>query len=547
MSSQAASLTYFRWPKSVVGRFVTRRTLRSAAVWALVFGLYAASKAIGYAQAYPTYAERVKLAVTYGHNIGMEALLGTPRHLENIAASTAWNTGSVMVMVGSIWALLLATKVFRGEEEAGRWELLLSGQTTARRATINAIAGLGATLSVFYVIIAILFTALGHDQKVNFSGQAALYFALTIMTTTAVFMLVGALTSQLMPTRSRAAGLAVIVFGVSFLLRAMADTTSAHWILNITPLGWAEKTHPLYGSQPQWLLPSLGLIVVLTLATVYLASKRDLSGSTFADKDTARPHLALLGGPLGAAVRLTRGSLYGWWLAVAFVLLFMSLLTKSASHAFSESANAEHVISRLAHQSQVVGAETFLGIVFLIAMTLIMTQVASGLGALREEEASGHLDNLLVRSTSRLSWLFGRSLLVAAGAVLAGVLAAAAAMLGTAGQQLGVSFHTLLMAGLNAAVPAQLILGIGLLTYGFVPRLTSAVAYGVIAWSFLLEMVSSGININHWVMDSCVFQHMILSPVADPNWGRNGVLLAIGLAGALIGALKFNRRDLQAE
>ena len=42
-----------------------------------------------------------------------------------------------MIIVGAIWGLLLATRLLRGEEDAGRWELLLAGRTTRRPATVQ--------------------------------------------------------------------------------------------------------------------------------------------------------------------------------------------------------------------------------------------------------------------------------------------------------------------------------------------------------------------------------------------------------------------------
>ena len=45
-------------------------------------------------------------------------------------------------MLGAVWALLVATRLTRGEEDAGRWELLLAGGTTRGRALSLVMAGL---------------------------------------------------------------------------------------------------------------------------------------------------------------------------------------------------------------------------------------------------------------------------------------------------------------------------------------------------------------------------------------------------------------------
>ena len=43
----------------------------------------------------------------------------------------------ILSVIGGVWALLTATRLLRGEEEEGRWELLLTGQTTRLRAAAS--------------------------------------------------------------------------------------------------------------------------------------------------------------------------------------------------------------------------------------------------------------------------------------------------------------------------------------------------------------------------------------------------------------------------
>jgi polyether ionophore transport system permease protein len=80
-----------------------------------------------------------------------------------------------------------------------------------------------------------------------------------------------------------------------------------------------------------------------------------------------------------------------------------------------------------------------------------------------------------------------------------------------------------------------------------VPRFAGLIAYGVTAWSFVIELLRTGTNLNHWILDTSVFTHVAFAPAADPKWHTAWVLIAIGilLTGAGFGA--FNRRDLAAE
>jgi ABC-2 type transport system permease protein len=540
----------FRSPKTVVGRFVAKRTSRSAFILGAVLGLYMVAKASSYLKAYPTEAARQKIAESLGTNVGIEALLGVAHHIETVAGYVTWNFLCLIAAGGAIWALLIATRTLRGEEDSGRWELLLAGQTTARRATANALAGLGSGLFIIYALIALSLLGISRLHGVSFTAGASLFFALALVAGAAEFMAVGALASQLMPVRSRAAGLSAAVFGVFYMIRLVADTTNAHWLLNVSPLGWIEKLQPMYNSRPLWLLPIGTFILVLTALAIFLAGRRDLGEGIFANKDTAKLHTRLLGTPFRFAIRSTRPMTLGWLTAIVLAAFVYGQLAKGAVvKALGQSAAAEHALRRLAQTSraQAVSASAFLGIAFFLIMVLAMFYTASAVGRMREDEAKGYLDNFLVRPVSRSQWLWGRVLLIVTAIILAGILSSLATWAGQASQHAGLSFHTLLLAGVNAMAPALLILGVSLFAFGVAPRLTSALAYGAIAWSFLIIMLSSGLNLNHWLLDTSVLHHVAFAPAVSANWTADAVLVVISLVLCLAGALRFNSRDLQGE
>ncbi|HUD10662.1 MAG TPA: hypothetical protein VMR28_03260 [Candidatus Saccharimonadales bacterium] len=546
-SEQSISMKQFSWPRTVISRFTIRRTLRSGILWALVFGGYVAAKGIGYVDAYTTPALRLKVAEAFTKNSGIEVILGSAKHVTEVSGYIAWNTGGIMVIVGSIWALLLVTKLLRGEESAGRWELLLLGRTTARRATINVLSGIGVTLTVFYAIISGIFALIGKNNAINFNTSAALFFGLTVVSGILMFMLVGALASQLLPTRSGAASLTALVLGVSFLFRAVADTTSATWLLNITPLGWVEKLSPLDTSRSLWLIPIGIVTILLTIATVYLAGKRDLGDSIFAEKATAKPRTKLLNSPLAAAVRLTRTTTVSWLTAIGLSAILYGALTKTAVQAFNQSAGVGHRLGNLEHTAAINSAQAFLGIVFFLQMILIMAYAASAISALRKDESEGYLDNLLVRPVGRTRLFLGRILLILTSVAAAGLITALGTWLSTTSQHLGVPFYTLLKASVNSLAPVILTLGIGALAFGFRPRLTSIVAYGVLVWSFLVDLLSSGVNLNHWIKDTSLLNQVTLAPATNPNWHIVLIMFGLGMALILFGATRFHYRDLENE
>ncbi len=170
-----------RWPSAVVALRTGRKAARSGALWGYVFGAYVASAALGYAATYKTLAAREKFAAAFGKNAATDALIGPAHQIQTIAGFTAWRCLGVLSIVGAVWGLLIGTRLLRGEEEAGRWELLLAGQTTRRRAAGQALAGLGMGLAALFCLTAIITAVIGRSAKVHVSVGASIYFALALV------------------------------------------------------------------------------------------------------------------------------------------------------------------------------------------------------------------------------------------------------------------------------------------------------------------------------------------------------------------------------
>ena len=546
--ASGTALTGYRWPRLAVAVVTGRRSARSGVIWGLVFGLYVYDNAFSFDSIAPTAGRRDALLTAMAGNTGLKALLGDTRGITTLGGFTDWRAIGVITLVASIWGLLTATRALRGEEAAGRWELFLAGQTTARRAAAGALAGLGAGMAVMFLATAALTAVVGANPRVGFGVAQSLLFAAAAVAGAAIFAAVGALASELMATRSRATGLAAAGFGISFLLRALGDATpSAHWLVRLSPLGWVELIHPLTGADPVWLIPIAVLIAGCCVATLLLAD-RDLGASVLADKDTARPRTALLCNSLLFTVRLVRGQVAAWLAGAILAGLLYGSFARAAGRAFASSPLIKKITGGItaapARLLQVQGARVYAGVVFLILMTLIMAYVASAVSRARDDEAAGYLDNLLVRRVSRLGWLAGSTALILAVTLVAGVAGGVAFWAGAAAQHSGLHLHELLLAGLNGAVPAVALLGIGVGVLGFAPRLTAFACWGILAWAFLIDMLGSAIKVNHWVMDTSLLRHVALAPAVGPDWPIAGIYLAIGCAAAALGAWRFTRRDL---
>jgi ABC-2 type transport system permease protein len=546
MSADTALTASARSPGSVIALLTARKASRSAIVWGLVFGLYVASSALGYAATYKTPQARAQLAATFGANVGFNALIGPAHQIGTVAGFTAWRSLGVLSIVGGVWGVLAGTRLLRGEEDAGRWEMLLVGHTTRSGATAKAIAGLGSGLLTLWGLTAIVTVAVGQAGSVHIGAGSALFLALALVASASIFLAAGALAGQLAPTRRQAAGYAAVALGVSFALRMIADSgTGLDWLRWLSPLGWVEELRPITSPQPLMLLPIAALDALMVALAIRLAGSRDLGTSLIADRVSSRAHIRLLSGPVGLAVRLTRGVVVGWTVAIALVGLMMGLIAKSVGTALSQDAGDRETFAKLGFRGS--GASQYLAITFLVVALLIALIAAGQLSAVRSDEADGRVDHLLVRPVSRYVWLVGRLAVATACLVLAGVVAGVSSWVGAASQDAGVGFGTLLDSGLNIVPPAVFLLGVGALTFGVRPRAASAVTYGLLAWSFLVELIGSVVNASHWVLDTSLFHQMTAAPAVAPNWTTNAILIALGVASSAVGAVAFRYRDLAGE
>jgi ABC-2 type transport system permease protein len=531
-----------RYPGAVLARQVARRAARSGALWGLIFGIFIIAQTRAYTSTYKTQASRNQLARAYGPNTAMNALLGSERAVSTVAGFADWRFVGILSVLGSIWGLLTSTRLMRGEEEAGRYDLLLAGQTTRRRAAGQALAGLGAGLLALFVLTALGAIVTGRSPSAGFSLGQCLYFSVTLVAAAAMFLAIGALASQLASTRRRAAAMAGAVFGLAYALRMVADTNQGlHWLVWLSPLGWAEESRPLTHPNPVALLPVLVLLTAVTAVTLHLAGTRDAGAASWPGRDSSPPHLALLGGSAGLAVRLMRPAALGWLFAVAVFAVLIGTTAESSARDATGSQGISQAIGRLGGHGSIVADD--LGLTFLILALLIALIPAGQITAMRTEEADGYLENLLVRPVNRTSWFAGRLGLSSLLVLTAGLLAAIGAWAGAASQHSGVRFGSLVTAGLNVVPPALFLLGLGALVLGAWPRRTPTVVYGYLAWSFLIEFAGAVIHTSHWLLDTSVFFHMVPAPATSPDWSSMAVITGLGILGAVLGGTLLSRRD----
>lgn len=532
-------------PERLVAGLGWRQLERGALIWGAVFAITIVTSILAYESTYGTAAERAKLLTGLASNAGLRALFGQARAIDTVAGFVAWRTMGLLPLVAGVWGLLVATRLLRGEEESGRWDTLLAGPLTRSRATLASLTAVGGgTLALLAPTAAALLLAGAIPGHLSAGG--ALWLALALCVAAPAFAAVGALTSQVAPTRREAAALAGAIFVAAFVVRAAADSsTSLGWLRWLTPLGWIEELRPLTGDHLLPLLPLLGWTAALIALAAWLARRRDAGAALLGHSDDRAPRHVLLGSPGTFAVRESLGGVIGWSLGLGLTAFMYGFLTKAVADLARESAGLrKHVQTTVGSRIDILTAKGYLAVVFVFLAVALALYAASHATAAREEEASGRLETLLARPVGRRRWLVERMLAAVACCAIVAALMALAAWGGAAVHGGGVTLGAMLRASLNALPVVVLFLGVAFLGVAFTPRHTGAVAFGAVGGAYLWEQIGALVQAPGWTLAPSPFHWLAFVPAEPFDVVASLVMLAVGVVAAAVAVARFRARDL---
>ncbi len=506
-------------------------------VFAYVFAIYAYVQPPGYRSAYPSRADRLGFAATFARNKGLRLLYGLPRGVETVEGYVAWRVGGVLAIAAALFGMLVAVRITRAEEEAGRTELVLAG--VAARSTL-ATAGLAAVLGAA--------VALGIAETAGLvAGGLALgasaFQGLATASIVPVCAGVGALAAQLANTRRGALQLGGVAIAVLFVLRVLADTVDRLGALRwLTPLGWAELLRPFAGPEPWVLVLPVGAGALLLLVAARVATRRDIGTGLLPAHDVAEPRYRLLGSVTAQGLRSQLGVLATWTVAIgAFGFLF-GAIAKSISTA-DVSKDLQRQLDKLGAGSITTPAG-YLSFLFVFVVVVVCAFACTQVGAARQEETEGRLDTILAQPVGRRRWLAGRLGLALASAAAVALVCGLLAWCGARVAGAHLSLPSLLGAGANALPASTFFLGLGALAYALAPRASSGVTYGVLTAAFLWQLVGSLLGAPRWLLDATPFAHVAAVPQQPFDALAAVVMVAIGVALAGVALVAVDRRDL---
>jgi len=530
----------------IVLRLHVRLLSRSTVAWAIGVSAALALVALGYADSYRTNVARDILQLQMERAQAFTTLYGPARAVNTPGGFLFWRMGSLVLWLASGWGLLTTTRLLRGEEEAGRAQLVLGGAVTAStllRAQLGALmagaAALGATTFATMLVI-----------TRDLAGSSL--FGSSVTLAAAVFSAIGAVCAQLTVRRRDASVLGAIVLAVALVLRMVSDARPGfRWLSWTTPFGWYERVQPFSANDPIPLVLAVVVVVAGWSIAVWLRGRRDESATvlTRAQRPRAPRERAMVAGgrarPIGLAARSLGFSTLVWVLsAVTFGFIF-GLLSGDLAAYTREDPGMATMMQRFG-LGNLATAAGFVGLSYHYLALAVAVFAALTTVVVRDEEASGRAGLLLAHPYSRSRWLAERWVVAASALVLVATTCGVATWCGAALGGNDVSFVQALGGSTNCVPVGLLFLGVGFVVLAVRPGVALPVTMAAVVALYLLEIVGLLLQLPLSVLDLSPFYRTRIYPAYRADLTASVGMTVIGVLLALVASRLVARRDTLA-
>lgn len=469
---------------------------------------------------------------------GIKALTGlaaAPATLGGAVWTKIWMTCAVSLALGIVF---LVTRNGRADEELGRTELLRSrmlGHHAYSAATWLVLAVLSVLVGVF---VAISSVALGLDPEG--AGTAGSWVVGASITGMALVALgVGAVAGQLASTSRGANALGAIAILGFYVLRMIGDLGNGA-LTWASPIGWAQQMAP-WGANRWWPFGLLLLLAAALLSAAWvLEARRDHGAGLLPERAGKAGAPQRYASPLGLALRLQRGPIVGWTIGIVLGALLLGSVVNAMENLLQDAGADLPMVLRG------TGVSALLGLMGGMMGMLVAVFAVQSATQLRADEASGIVEVQLAGSVSRSRWVLERLAIPGVGSAV--LLALGGCLMGASyGATIGDATQTWTIAGATLAYwPAVMTLvGLAVALFGYVPRVSIPVAWGVIAAFWIVMVIGDALHLPDWLLEALPFSATPALPVEEMSWTPLIVMTAVAAALAWLGMARFARRDVQ--
>ena len=467
-----------------------------------------------------------------------KVVLGPPVALDDPGGFTVWRTGTAVLVLASVWIMLATTRVTRGEEDAGRWNLLLGGRLRMADVVLRCLAALVGSATLIGVAVgAALVVARTEIAGAAFHAAGISCVALTFATT-------ALLAAQVMPGRSSATGLTIAALGVGLMLRMIADSSpQLAWLAWATPFGLTARSAPYADNRIVPLIVFSAFPIVLSGAAIFTARHRDLGDGIVTASGKRLPQARLLQSIAGFALRRTARIMLGWATGIAASFLLAGALLASVLEYFQTNQRIAEMAAA-AGMSGPVSVNAFVAPLFSLLPVATGLYAAMRLATMVADEKAGRWILLFAQPISRVRLLSAEIAVTVGGVVVLHCSAAVAFWSGAKITGAPLQFADSLAGALNPLPVALLAAGAAVVGVGWLPSAALAIGALPIVGGFLVNVIMQSTSTPAWVVNLSPWTHLAAVPDAPPNWGAIIIFLLIGAILAALGVYGYVQRDV---
>ncbi len=515
-------------------RFALRRDRIRLPVWVAAAAALVAVQSRQSQDLYSGPGDLDAYAASVGSNPAIIAMTGPPVGLDTIGGAVAFEIGTTVAVVVGLMAVFTVVRHTRGDEEAGRTELVRAARVGRHAPVAAATAAAGAGGVGVAVSVAAVAAATGLPVG------GAVVFGASLGVLALVFAAVAALASQVVEHPRAALGLGGAVLGAAVALRAVGDVGDG-WLSWLSPVGWTQAAHAWSDNRWWPLLLGLGAVVLLVGGALQLVDRRDLGAGVVPTRPGRERAGRALSGPLGLAWRLQRAAMLGWAAGIALAgLMFGAVVDATLELADS---NPDLVALLPGGAGDLVDA--FLAVLLAMCALLVVAAGVSVVLRTLGEESTGRAELVLGTATDRVRWL-GSHVLVA--------LVGTAVLLALAGASIGAGYG--LDTGDPSVVPQVardalvllpalwLVVAVTVALVGLAPHRAAAGAWGLVAYVAVVAMLADSLGWPDWVGALSPVAQTPAVPLEEVTVAPLVLLAVLAALGVLVGLAGFRRRDV---
>lgn len=444
---------------------------------------------------------------------------------------------------------MLVVRHTRQNEELGSQELILSGQTHRSSSLTAALVAAFCLNLVVTVGVGVGMILLGES---SWGTKEAWLYATALGVSGMAWATIAAVVVQLTDSARSANGLLAALIGGSFIVRGVGDflgktgASGLHepmWLSWLSPLGWLQAVRPL--TAPEWmtLAVPIGAGVLFVIGAYWLLEWRDVGSGIVPSRSGKARASRFLQTPLGLTWALQKNIFIGWLTGVTALVASIGVLVPEMSSAFDDSDAMKQLLSSIGGAGALV--PSFLSIMLSITVIMIFAYALHGMGRLRSEEASGHLEHLLATKVSRLQWAGLHAVVVLAGGVV--MLAASGALLAmlvNAMSDFKVDIVEYIVAGLSYAPILTLFVGAYVFLFATVPRLAGAITWLYFGFVGFMSWIGPMLKLDPWVANISATEHIATPPAEEILLTPLLVIFVISFLLLVFGMTIWRHRDL---